>query len=446
MSSGNRKTIGFILKGYPRLSETFITNEILLLEKLGYDIHIFALQNPDEKKIHENVRKIKARVTYIPDSFWPNLVQFLTANYRLLLNSSNTYWPALKYALLRSLRRRSASTIKRFSQAVILVHEKLPDSQAGYFHAHFSHGPTTVAYFASQLTGCQYSFSAHAKDIYLQDREFLARKIWNARFAVTCTEYNRRHLISIVGEAAPIFRVYHGIDLDLFSPKKKSRNKKARPRILSIGRFVPKKGFSVLLHALKLMNDKGIDFHCDLVGGGEQQDELTALTKKLSLQNNVKLHGKKSQKELFEFYKNADLFALACEVQEDGDRDGIPNVLVEAMAMAIPVVSTRISGIPELIIDRETGMLAEQKNPESVAQAITAILQDHALAGKLAKAGLRKVRQGFDNKRNVQLIAGFLKDALAGEDIAAVSTITDIRQPRKNGTLKPSEPALQFSE
>jgi glycosyltransferase involved in cell wall biosynthesis len=417
MPSGNHKTIAFILKGYPRLSETFITNEILLLEQLGYKIHIIALRNPGERKVHENVRRIKAKVTYIPDYFWPDFFLFVSSNIRLWLQNPSKYWPAFTFALLRSLRQRSSSTIKRFAQAALMVQKELPGTNIEYFHAHFSHGPTTVAYFASWLTGFDYSFSAHAKDIYLQDDEFLTKKIWGATFVVTCTEYNRRHLAKIVGEEAPVYRVYHGIDLDLFHPQKKHAREGAKPNVLSIGRFVPKKGFPVLIRALKQVKENGCDFHCDLVGGGEMQDELTSLIKKLGLQENVSLHGKKSQKELLDFYRNADLFALACEVQADGDRDGIPNVLVEAMAMKIPVVSTRISGIPELVSDRESGLLVEQRNPDSLAQAMTRLLQDKARAEKFAAEGLCKVQRDFDNKRNVKLIADFLNDAQASKKI-----------------------------
>ncbi|MFQ5627325.1 MAG: glycosyltransferase family 4 protein, partial [bacterium] len=331
------------------------------------------------------------------------------------------------------------------AQAAILVQKKLSGTQVEYFHAHFSHGPTTVAYFASWLTGFPYSFSAHAKDIYLQDTEFLTKKIWGAKFAVTCTEYNRRHLANIVGEDAPVYRVYHGIDLELFHPRKKTaRNGVTKPNILSIGRFVPKKGFPVLLKALKQVKDQGVDFHCDLVGGGEMQDELAALSQELGLQENVTLHGKKSQTELLIFYQKADLFALACEVQKDGDRDGIPNVLVEAMAMKIPVISTRISGIPELITHNESGLLVEQKKPQVMADAIALLLRDRILANRLAEGGLHKIQTDFDNKQNVQLIADFLNTAFAGEEIVKVSEKPIIEKTQSSDRIKMTEPVLSI--
>lgn len=443
MPSGNRNTIGFLLKGYPRLSETFIANEIALLEKSGFEIHIFALRNPGERIIHGQVRKINAGVTYLPDKFWPNILYFLSTNIRLWRRTPKNYWHAFKVAFSRSMRRQSVSTIKRFAQAGILVHDKLSSAPVQHFHAHFSHGPTTVAYFVKMLTGIPYSFSAHAKDIYLQgDIEFLTRKIWNAKFAVTCTEYNRRHLISIVGEAAPVFRVYHGIDLNMFSPHRKIHRTRKKPHILSVGRLVAKKGFATLLQALKIIREQGIEFECDIVGGGELRQELQAQIDRLNLQKNVHLHNEKSQQELLTFYQRADLFALACEVQTNGDRDGIPNVLVEAMATATPVVATRISGIPELITHGKTGMLVEPKNPEALAEMLISVLQNSSLRNAMRKAALQKVQQDFDHARNIKLIAEFLNAALSGENIGLVSTLVDVKRSSNSSVPGNTEAVL----
>ncbi len=415
MHPAKQSAIAFILKGYPRLSETFITNEILLLEQLGYDIHIMALRNPGEQKVHENVSRIKAPVTYIPDYFWPHFSAFVGSSLKLFLKSPKRFWPAFKYALLRSIRQRSSSTIKRFAQAAILVQNHYDGSNLCYFHAHFSHGPTTVAYFAAELTGLKYSFSAHAKDIYLQEREMLLRKIYNAQFAVTCTGFNVKHLLGVAGEDAPVFGVYHGIDISLFHPDKKQKKAAdAKPVILSIGRFVPKKGFPTLIRALARVKENGQEFHCHLVGGGPMQEELETLIRELGLQNDVTLSGKKSQTELLEYFCEADIFALACEVQADGDRDGIPNVLVEAMAMELPSVSTNISGIPELLKNDENGLLVEERSPEQFSEALLKLLQDKPHAAKLGKAARKEVERAFDNKRNVKRIGELLDAAMAG--------------------------------
>ncbi|MCG3119079.1 MAG: D-inositol-3-phosphate glycosyltransferase [bacterium] len=404
--------VGFILKGYPRLSETFIVNEILLLEQLGQPLHIFAMRNPGESKVHDSVRRVRAQVTYIPDYFWRFFFSFIGANLRLWWNRPGCYWRAFCFASGRSLRQRSSSTIKRFAQAAYLVQKSLPGTNVAHLHAHFSHGPTTVAYFASWLTGMGYSFSAHAKDIYLQEHDFLREKIRRAQFVVTCTEFNRAYLARVAGADAPVFRVYHGNDLELFKPERAPIANAACPVILSIGRFVPKKGFPVLVQALQQLRQAGLEFQSYLIGGGPLKNELEKLIMDLGLQNQVTLLPQMSQTELWSYYRRADVFALACEVQNDGDRDGIPNVLVEAMAMGIPVVSTAISGIPELVEHGVSGLLTPEKNSAAVAVALESLLRHPELARRLGAAGRAKVEREFDALRNIEKIGVLLRTAL----------------------------------
>jgi glycosyltransferase involved in cell wall biosynthesis len=411
MSAAPNKVIGIILKGYPRLSETFIINEILRLEELGYHLHLFAMRNPGEAKVHENVRRVSAPVTYIPDYFWRYFFAFLLANFRVWRSRPRLYWQACRFALVRSFCRRSVSTLKRFLQAAYLIERGLPGTGVAHLHAHFSHGPTTVAYFTSWLTKISYSFSAHAKDIYLQEHDFLRQKIWWAKFVVTCTDFNRDYLLRAAGNDAAIFRSYHGIDLQLFQPASAEPQPQRRPIILSIGRLVPKKGFPILLHALQQLKQQS-PFRCYIIGSGPMQRVLEELCDRLDLRHCVEILAPMSQTEVLSYYRQADLFALACEVQQDGDRDGIPNVLVEAMVMGIPVVSTAISGIPELIKHGVNGWLVPEKDPAALAQAIIKLLADPALARRLTAAGRAKVQHDFDARRNVEKIGRLLQTAL----------------------------------
>lgn len=424
MNSAAQQTIGVLLKGYPRLSETFIINEILLLEKLGFKLHIFALRNPGETKVHENVRKVRAHVTYIPDYFWPFFWAFIKANVKLWWRRPGAYWPAFRFAAGRSLRQWSSSTIKRFAQAAYMVENHMGYGTKGkgqeesennrvrlaHVYAHFSHGPTTVAYFVTWLTGVKYSFSAHAKDIYLQEHDFLREKILKAQFVTTCTDYNKNYLEKVGGLRANVFRTYHGLDLDRFpGPERAAKN--SCPRILSVGRFVPKKGFPVLIRALHLLRERGYKFHCHLIGGGEMEIELRSLIKKLKMEDRIELLGAMSQEELFDYYRRADIFALACEVQSDGDRDGIPNVIVEAMALGIPIVSTTISGIPECVADGVSGVLVAEKDPNACANGIAKLLDRPDWAKQLGQAGRARVEQDFDSLRNVKKIGAALRQA-----------------------------------
>ena len=421
MNDAYSKVIAVLLKGYPRLSETFIINEILLLEQLGFKLHIFALRNPGESKVHDNVQRVRAPVTYIPDYFWPYFTVFLKANLKLFCNRPGVYWKSFRFAAWRSLRQWSSSTIKRFSQAAYLVQNCMRAEQearqhgdlvrAAHLYAHFSHGPTTVAYFAARLTGLKYSFSAHAKDIYLQEHDFLREKIRRAFFVTTCTEYNKNYLQEVAAPRGVVLRCYHGLDLDAFSLPVKPECE-AAPRLLSIGRFVPKKGFPVLIRALHALRQQGQAFHCDLIGGGELKEELKALIAALDLQECVHLHGAMAQHELFDYYRRADLFTLACEVQSDGDRDGIPTVIVEAMAMGLPVVSTNISGIPECVEDGVTGILVAEKDSAALASGIAALLRDAERARQYGRAGRLKVERDYDALRNVERIGNALRQAL----------------------------------
>lgn len=449
MLQTHQPVVGFILKGYPRLSETFIVNEILLLEELGHKLHIFALRNPGESKVHESVGRVRARVTYIPDYFWRFFFSIIGANIGLWWRRPGLYWQAFRFALGRSLRQRSSSTIKRFAQAAYLVQKCLPETGVAHFHAHFSHGPTTVAYFASWLTGMRYSFSAHAKDIYLQEHDFLREKIRRAQFAVTCTEYNREYMLRVAGADAPVYRVYHGNNLQLFKPAAKKPRKDSRPVILSAGRFVPKKGFPVLLQALHRVRQEGLDFYCYLIGGGPMYDEMKKIVNELGLGQCVELRGQMSQTELLSYFQQADLFALACEVQNDGDRDGIPNVLVEAMAMGIPVVSTAISGIPELVDHGINGLLVKEKDPVALAEAIATLLRQPELAQSLGLAGRAKVEREFDAKRNVERIGELLRGAFEGltpNKAAPYSAERPRRAQRLEPARRPSSVASAVNE
>ncbi len=435
MTQTPNNVVGVILKGYPRLSETFIVNEILRLEALGYKLHIFALRNPGEAKVHERVRQVRATVTYIPDYFWRFFFSFLIANIRLWWRRPSLYCQAFRLAVLRSLSRRNFSTIKRFIQAVYLVERGLPGTGVTHLHAHFSHDPTTVAYFAGWLAALSYSFSAHAKDIYLEDHDFLREKIWRAKFVVTCTDFNRDYLLRTAGNAAAIFRSYHGIDPQLFQPVPATPQPKRRPLILSIGRLVPKKGFPILLHALQQLKQQ-LPFQCYIIGSGPMQHVLEALRDRLDLRHCVEFLPPMSQTEVLSYYRQADLFALACEVQKDGDRDGIPNVLVEAMVMGIPVVSTAISGIPELIKHGINGLLVPEKDPAALAQTIITLLSDPALAGRLAAAGRAKVERDFDVTRNVKKIGKLLRAALASTAASPTTASRVWEIPNRNGQFK----------
>lgn len=423
-SSHNYSQIAYILKGYPRTSETFITNEIRLLEKMGVKLSIFSVKKLEGQKNHAMVKEINVPVTYLPQadplsetrfSKWliENVPKFSASHLQLLKRRPLPYLKVLAECLLMSIRYRTKLWemprevfIKEFLQAGFIANAVLEAGRIQHLHAHFCHGSTTIAMFVSGLSGIPFSFTAHAKDIYLKELnpgKLLQTKMRRAEFLVTCTGANEEHLQKIAPAGTKIRKIYHGLDTQLFADPKRAEAEaglEKTPTILSVGRLVEKKGFDYLIKACAILKDKGHQFQCRIVGGGDDgfTQILTNLIKELNLQNEVVLHGAVTQEELRDIYRQATLFALPCLVVNNGDRDGIPNVLVEAMSMRLPAVSTDISGIPELIDHEVNGLLVPEKDAAAMAGAIERLLTNPELRTELGNAGRARVCKDFDSQ------------------------------------------------
>jgi glycosyltransferase involved in cell wall biosynthesis len=399
--------LGMILKGYPRISETFISNEILLLEKLGFSIHLFSMRRPRENFTHNSIKQIRASVDYLPETLLKPLPRLLYHNVLLAAKHPKTYAAVAKIAARRFLRTRKSATIKHLMQAGYLAHRLLPGTGVTHLHAHFAHSPTSVAMFTSRLTGLPFSFTAHAKDIYTTDPRQLREKIQLARFVVTCTEYNRRHLAGLCdGAQTAIHRIYHGIDTRLFCGSQEKPSPPAPPyRILTIARLTPKKGLPTILKALKLLGEQGVVVKHTLIGDGDDREKTMALIESLGLSGISRWLGTRPHHEVLEHFRKADLFVLGCEVASNGDRDGIPNVLLESMAMGVPVVTTHISAIPELVEDQKTGLLVPPGRPDRLAAAMLRLLTDEGLRNRIVPAARRCIADGFDNRQLINDLA-----------------------------------------
>lgn len=413
MSFGTNR-LGMLLKGYPRISESFISTEILLLESLGVPIEIFSLRQPRETFCHDHVTEIAAPVTYLPEYVLPNLATLFRSNMRLWRTLGAHYPGCFRDALKRAYERRAVATVRHFLQAGHLAMTRLAGSKVSHIHAHFCHTPASVAFFASGLTGLPFSFTAHAKDIYTSDPEQLSRKIRRARFVVTCTRYNAAYLAQIAGDAAirtPIHTIYHGIDPELFAFGTEAP---AGPpyEILSVGRMVPKKGYDDLLLALKILDGEGFDFRFIHIGSGEEKPRLKTLTRDLGLSARVRMLGTLPHRDVIDRYRRAHCFALACKVAENGDRDGIPNVLIEAMAVGLPVIATAVSAIPELVENGKTGTLVESGNPAAMARALRRVLENPERQMPSVKAARKRVEEDFDNRRCILKLHALFKRVL----------------------------------
>ncbi|MEK9141118.1 MAG: glycosyltransferase [Nitrospirota bacterium] len=406
------KKIGYLLKIFPKVSETFILQEVLDLETLGVNLTIYALQSPTDTITHGLADQVRASVTYLPDSFLTFRQSPLWAHMRLFMGSPRRYLSTMRF-WLRTAEHPSWS---KFVQAGSLA-TALQDDRIDHLHVHFANAPTSVAELTHRFTGIPYSITGHAKDIFLATPATLRRKMRHAEFVVTCTEHNRQYLHDLSDNDTPIYCLYHGLNLDRFDQL--GTNHPARrstiPTIVSVGRFRDKKGFPTLIRACHLLAVRGHRFRCCIVGCGPLQADLDALIRELNLEEVVTLVGQKTLEEVVALYQEADMFALPCQVSQDGDRDGIPNVLMEAMACRLPVVTTEVSGIPELVQHDHNGLLVPQQDPDAVALALALLIDKPALRERLGSAGRETIMQRFSSSHAAhQLKALLLKEPLAG--------------------------------
>jgi glycosyltransferase involved in cell wall biosynthesis len=402
--------LGMILKGWPRISETFISNEIGLLEESGYRIRIFSMRKPRENFTHAAVAGIKAEVLYLPSTLFLSLHRLLWPNLCVALKNPGPYAKALSLAWKRFLRNKKIATLKHVFQAGFLMHHGLSKGNVQHLHAHFAHSPCSVAMFASILSGIPFSFTGHAKDIYTSNKDQLAEKIAAAKFVVTCTEYNRQYLLDIAPRSTHIHRNYHGINVRLFR-NESPRIETAPPyRLFTVARMVEKKGLSTVVAALAELKKQGLPFTWTLVGEGDLWHETRAAIREAGIEEMVTLAGTLTHEEVLQLFKESDLFVLGCRIAKNGDRDGVPNVLVESLAMGVPVVATTVSGIPELVEHEKTGLLVPPDDPSAMADAFRRLLTDQELRSRVIPEGETRVREHFDNRKHIMDLVRIYKD------------------------------------
>lgn len=405
--------MGMVLKGYPRISETFISNEIRLLEAQGLTVHIFSMRQPREAFTHKSVQDITAQVTYLPTELWSSVHRLLWPNLCTAWRFPAGYARAIRLAWRRFMRKGTVLTFKHLFQAAFLVH-RARGVNLTHLHAHFAHSPTSVAMFAAEIAGLPFSFTAHAKDIYTSDPWQLAEKVYKARFVVTCTQYNKAYLEQLVRQRLTVHCVYHGIDVDLFAVPDIAERAMRTPippyTILTIARFVEKKGLVDILAALALLARSGVPFRYVLIGDGDDRARLEAVVRDLGLTAQVEMTGTLAHEQVLEHFRQADCFVLGCKVAANGDRDGIPNVLAESMAMGVPVVGTPVSGLPELVEHEQTGLLVDATQPEVLAAALRRMLTDVELRQRVIPAARERVREIFDSSRLIRELAAIYKE------------------------------------
>jgi colanic acid/amylovoran biosynthesis glycosyltransferase len=389
--------LAYVLKMYPRFSETFIVSELLAREAAGEQIEIVSLRPPVDGRFHETLAAVRAPVTYLRpgagrvDDLWA------------LLRRAQAGLPGLPDVLPELLRAEVGDAAQAVELALLVR-----DRGIGHLHAHFASVATTVARLAGRLAGVPYSFTAHAKDIFHDsvDPDDLRRKLADAHHVVTVSDYNRGFLQSRYGPAAGgVTRVYNGVDLALFRPHPVADRP---PVVAAVGRLVEKKGFDVLVRACARLAATGRPLRCVIAGTGPLGPQLAAQVQTLGLAGVVDLAGPLPQAAVRQLVAGAAAFAAPCVVGADGNQDGLPTVLIEAMALGTPVVSTDVTGIPELLADGVTGLAVPQHDDAALAAALARLLDDPGLRERLARAARALVERDFDSRRQAGQLAALL--------------------------------------
>lgn len=397
--------IAYVLGTFPCLSETFILREIAELRHREFDILLFALRRPDPEQALSTAGDPASATCYRPPLLsWAAaaaVLRFLVCHPVRLIRAFGWALPLATQAPVEMLR------CLRNLPAAAFFASRAQAAGVRHIHAHFAFMPTDVARMMAELMGVGFSFSAHAGDIYLQRPAALARKIRAARFVTVCTRYGLEELGRRIGGTLPahVHRVYHGIVPDSFGTASS-----VEPVVLAVGRLQPKKGFATLMEACRILRERGIVFRCVIAGEGPERANLETARARHRLGDVVRLVGVQTPEQVAALLRTARVFALPCTIAPDGDRDSLPNVLLEALAAGVPVVTTPVAGIPELIEDGRTGRLTRPDDATGLADSIEELLKDDALCRTMAVLGKARVADRFDIVRNIEPLAALFRE------------------------------------
>lgn len=406
-SKPGRQRLGYLLRMYPRFSQTFIVNEILELERQGADLSIGSLRKPDEGLFHESFARVRTRADYFPETvFEPGSGHW------------QGQWELMRQGPLRFARHVTSTALRRsigwieWLQAYHVV-RWAAKRRIGHVHVHFGTEEATVAMLARRLGGPTYSLTLHAFDIFRDnvDRRLLTEKINGSAFTVTVCESNRRFLVNTLPRLEPSrVRVnYNGVDLSRFRDEGLPREPRS---ILSVGRLIEKKGFRYLIRAVALLRDQGFATTCTIVGDGRDKKSLEEECKELGVGELVRFAGAMTQDAVRDAMQRTACFVLPCVQAKDGNVDALPTVLLESLGCGCPCVSTSISGVPEILEHEVSGLLVEPGDVEALARAIRRVLDEPGLARRLALQGRARSEERFDVTRSVATMRQWFAERL----------------------------------
>jgi glycosyltransferase involved in cell wall biosynthesis len=416
MTEAPLRKIAVILKGYPRLSETFIAQELLGLERAGFDLTLISLRHPTDTKRHPVHDEIRAPVSYLPEYLYQEPLRVLRGWWRA--RRLPGYRRARQRFLRDLVRDVTPNRVRRFGQACVMAAEWRGDRD--WIHAHFIHTPASVAAYGAMMLGLGWSCSAHAKDIWSAAADWdLAEKLAETAWVVTCTRAGHDRLRALAADPGRVHLSYHGLDLARFGhdaaarPARDGSDAADPVRILSVGRAVPKKGYDVLLDALARL-PAGQHWRFEHIGGGKDLPALKAQADRLGISARIDWRGSMAQEAILARYRASDIFALACRIAPDGDRDGLPNVIVEAASQGMAVVSTTVSGVPELIADGVNGRLVAPEDADALAAALAGMIARPDERARLGTAAEARVRTAFDHHTSIRDLTALFGSAGGG--------------------------------
>ncbi len=403
------KRVAVVMKGYPRLSETFIAQELLGLQQRGIIFDIWSLRHPTDTQTHPTQDAITAPIHYLPEYIRDEPGRVLRAIVSQMGN--RLFWRAAAVWLRDLVRARDANRIRRFAQAAVMAHE-LPDDTA-FLYAHFLHTPASVTRYAAIMRGLKWGFSAHAKDIWTTSDWEKREKIADAAFGVTCTGTGTAHLSALAPAEAPdrVALVYHGLDISEM-PAPPDRTARSGPlTILSVGRLVEKKGYDLVLQALAAL-PSSLDWRFVHIGGGELKDKLSNMAQNLDIADKIDWRGAQARDAVLDAMRTADIFILPSRITASLDRDGLPNVLMEAASQKLPVISTSISAIPEFVDTGESGILVPAEDAPALTTAIEALAADPSLRSRYADALYTRLVEDFGSDAGIDAVAMRIRAAM----------------------------------
>jgi colanic acid/amylovoran biosynthesis glycosyltransferase len=403
-TTGRRRRVGYVLKRYPRISETFVASELIELERLGEQLTVFAVSRPDEPFAHRFVDELRADVVYLPHRPWREPVRVARALRWVVPGNPRGWLGAARYSLWPPRRKG----LRRLLQATVLRAE-MERAGIDHAHAHFATAAARLANLAWRMGGPTYSVTVHAKDIYHREVrvEHLRDKLAPARFVATVSRANREHLNSVLGLDGKLRVVPNSVDLRRLGPVRSQAG--VDGTVLAVARLIEKKGLQDLVVACGLMRRRGLRPRLEVVGDGPLRAQLEAVAASLGV--DARFRGALPHEQVLELMRRATLFCLPCVVAADGDRDGLPTSVLEAMAVGLPVVTTAVNGLAEAVLHERTGLIVPQGDPSALAAAIERLWSDPVLAAHLATRGRRHVERNFSLERSAALLRSMFPEA-----------------------------------